>query len=286
MAVYDRSWTRFSGPLTPVRSRFVVITRYGLGQAFASRLFTAFYAACFLPSLIALALIYLRHNLGLLEQLGMTPEMFGALTMTFFQFLFLWQALPAFFLIAILAPGLVAPDLADNALPLYLSRPVSRADYVLGKLAALFVLTSPPTWIMGLLIFSFQSLEEGGGWGSANWRIALAYTVGHVVWIVVVSLLALAISAWVRFKPAARGGLFAVLFILSGFAEAVNGITGTSIGDLVHLSRSMASIVMSLFDAPTPSGLPVVLNWATMVVVAALSIWLLHRKLRAHEVVR
>ena len=55
-----------------------------------------------------------------------------------------------------------------------------------------------------------------------------------------------------------RGALFAVLFILGGFAQAVNGITGTSIGDLVHLSRAIGSVVMALFDAPTPSGLPVV----------------------------
>ena len=286
MAVYDRAWKRFSGNLTPVKGRFLVITRYGLTDAFSSRLFTAFYAACFLPSLGALFLVYLRHNLGLLQQIGLTQDMLGNLTLTFFQFLFLWQAIPAFFLMVILAPSLVSPDLANNALPLYLSRPINRTDYVVGKLAVLFLLVSPPTWVMGLLIFGLQSYEEGGGWAASNWRIALAYTVGHLVWILVISLLALAISAWVRFKPAARGALFAVLFILSGFAQAVNGITGTSIGDLVHLSRAIGSVVMNLFGAPTPSGLPVIANWTTLVVVALIAVWLLRRKLKAHEVVR
>lgn len=286
MAVHDRAWTRFAGGLTPVRGRFLVISRYGLSEAFASRLFTAFYAACFLPSLAALFLVYLRHNLGLLQQLGLTQDMLGGLTMTFFQFLFLWQALPAFFLIVILAPSLVAPDLANNALPLYLSRPINRIDYVVGKLAVLFLLVSPPTWVIGLLIFGLQSYEQGGGWGMANWRIAVAYTIGHLVWILVVSLLSLAISAWVRFKPAARGALLGLFFILSGFGQAVNGITGTSIGDLVHLSRAIASVVMALFGAPTRSGLPVIANWATLVAMAVISIWLLTRKLQAHEVVR
>jgi len=286
MAVYDRAWKRFSGNLTPVKSRFLVITRYGLTDAFASRLFTAFYAACFLPSLGALFLVYLRHNLGLLQQIGLTQDMLGGLTLTFFQFLFLWQAIPAFFLMVILAPSLVSADLSNNALPLYLSRPINRRDYVVGKLAVLFLLVSPPTWVMGLLIFGLQSYEEGGTWAASNWRIALAYTIGHLVWILVISLLALAISAWVRFKPAARGALFAVLFILSGFAQAVNGITGTSIGDIVHLSRAIGSVVMSLFGAPTPSGLPVIANWTTLVVVALIAVWLLRRKLKAHEVVR
>lgn len=286
MAVYERSWKPYAGTLTPLGSRFLVVTRYALGEAFASRLFTAFYAGCFLPSLLGIFLVYISHNLGLLEQLGLTKEFMGGLTDSFFRILFLWQAVPAFFLMAILAPGLVAPDLANSALPLYLSRPITRRDYVVGKLAALFLLVSPPTWVMGLAIFGLQAVEEGGGWGLRNWRIAVAYLVGHVVWILVISLLGLAISAWVRYRPAALGGLFVVIFVLSAFGSAINGITRTSIGDLFNLIRAIASVVQQLFGAPTRSGLPVAFNWLTLVVVAALSIWVIDRKLRAHEVVR
>jgi ABC-2 type transport system permease protein len=286
MAVYERSWRRYDGMLTPVRGRFQVLTRYALKNAFSSRIFTAFYAAAFLPSVAGLFLVYFSHNLGLLQQLGLTEEFMGGLTMSFFRYLFMWQALPAFFVMVILAPGLVAPDLANGALPLYLSRPINRVDYVTGKLAALFLLVSPSTWIMGLAIFGLQAYEEGGGWGMDNWRIALAYTVGHLMWILVVSLLALAISAWVRFKPAAVGTLFALIFILAGFANAVNGITGTSVGDLFHLTRAIASVVLALFGAPTPSGLPVLFNWLTLIATILISIGMLGRKLRAHEVVR
>ncbi len=114
----------------------------------------------------------------------------------------------------------------------------------------------------------------------------MAYLVGHVAWIVVISMLTLAISAWVRFKPAARGALFAIIFILAGFAQAINAVTRTSFGDLIHLVRAINSVVMSLFGAPTPSGLPVSLNWFTLAAATVLSIWLINRKLRPHEVVR
>lgn len=286
MAVYERTWRPYAGPTTPVRGRFLVVTRYALAEAFSSRIFTAFYAACFLPSLLGLFLIYLSHNLGLLEQLGLTREFMGGLTLVFFRLLFLWQAIPGFFLMAILAPSLIAPDLANSALPLYLSRPIDRRDYVLGKLAVIFLVVSPPTWMMGLALFLLQTLEEGRRWGLANWRIGLAYLVGHLVWILVISLLALAISAWVRFRPAALGALFALLFVLSGFGSAVNGITSSSIGDVVHLTRAIASVVQHLFGAPTSSGLPVAVNWLTLAAVALLSLWVLRLKLRAHEVVR
>jgi len=286
VAVYERTWRPYAGPTTPVRGRCLVVTRYALAEAFSSRIFTAFYAACFLPSLLGLFLIYLSHNLGLLEQLGLTREFMGGLTLVFFRLLFLWQAIPGFFLMAILAPSLIAPDLANSALPLYLSRPIDRRDYVLGKLAVIFVVVSPPTWMMGLALFLLQTVEEGRSWGLANWRIGLAYLLGHLVWILVISLLALAISVWVRFRPAALGALFALLFVLSAFGSAVNGITSSSIGDVVHLTRAIASVVQHLFGAPTSSGLPVAVNWLTLAAVALLSLWVLRRKLRAHEVVR
>jgi hypothetical protein len=99
-------------------------------------------------------------------------------------------------------------------------------------------------------------------------------------------MLTLAISAWVRYKPVARGALFAIIFILAGFATAVNAVTRTSWGDLIHLVRAINSVVLSLFGAPTPSGLPVFWNWLTLAGVTTLSLWLIWRKLRPHEVVR
>jgi ABC-2 type transport system permease protein len=286
MAVYERTWKPYTGELTPVRSRFLVVTKYAIADAFASRLFTAFYAACFLPSLVGLFFIYLSHNVTLLEKLGMPQDLMNVLTSQFFMILFSWQALPAFLVALIVSPSLVAADLANGALPLYLGRPIDRPDYVLGKAAVLALLLSPMTWVMGLAIFGLQAYLEGGSWWLENYRIGVAYLIGHVAWIIVISMLTLAISAWVRFKPAARGALFGIIFILAGFGTAVNGVTDTSWGDLFHLVRAINSVVMSLFGAPTPSGLPVIFNWLTLGATTLLSVWLLNRKLRAHEVVR
>ena len=286
MAVYERKWRRYAGHLTPLRWRFLVVTRYALADAFASRLFTAFYAVCFLPPVVGLFIIYLSHNVSLLQQLGMPPDLMDVLTSQFFMYLFLYQAVPAFLIAVIVSPSLIAADLSNNALPLYLGRPIDRHEYVLGKMAVLALLLSPITWVMGGAIFGLQAYLAGGSWWLENYRIGLAYLVGHLVWIIVISMLTLAISAWVRFKPVARGALFAIIFILAGFATAVNGVTRTSYGDLIHLIRAINSVVLSLFGAPTPSGLPVAFNWFTLAATTALSIWLINRKLRAHEVVR
>lgn len=285
MAVYERIWRRYGGGLTAIGRRWTVVTRYALAEAFSSRVFTAFYVLCLLPTLVGIFLVYLSHNLSLIERIGLTQEFMGGLTDLFFQVLFGWQALPAFLVAVIVSPSLIAADLSNNALALYLARPITRRDYVVGKLAVLFLLLSPITWIGGLAIFLLQAHLEGGGWGTANWRIGAAYVIGHLTWIVVISLLTLAISAWVRFKPAARGALFGIIFILAGFAQAVNGVTGTSIGDLVHLLRAIANVVLWIFGAPLHGDLPIGAAFATLIGTCLLSLWLLHRKLRAHEVV-
>ena len=286
MAVYERTWRRYRGEVTPLPWRFLVVTRYALADAFASRLFTALYAVCFLPSVIGLFFIYFSHNASLLQQIGAPKDLMDILTAQFFMILFSWQALPAFLVAVIVSPSLISADLANNALPLYLARPIDRREYVLGKMAVLAILLSPITWVMGLLIFGLQAYFEGGDWWLQNYRIGVAYLVGHLVWIVVISMLSLAISAWVRFKPAARGVLFGIFFILAAFGQAVNGVTGTSLGDLVNLGRAISSVVLAIFGAPTPSGLPVIFSWLTLAVTTALSVWLINRKLRPHEVVR
>jgi ABC-2 type transport system permease protein len=287
VAVYERSWRRYTGPITSLRARFLVVTRYALADAFASRAFTAFYALCLLPTLFGLLLVYTRHNLPLLEQLGADLDAAAArLTLVFFATLFSWQAFPAFFIAFIVSPSLVSADLTNHALPLYLSRPINRRDYVVGKMAVLLLLLSPVTWIGGLLVFALQAYLEGGGWWLENWRIAMAFLVGHTVWIVVVSLLSVAISAWVRYKPVARGALFGVFIVLGAFGGIVNLVTRSHYGDLVNLPKAIASILGHLFGESGHEGLPLTWNWLTLAAACLISLWLLHRKLRAHEVVR
>ena len=47
MAVYKRTYTTYSGPLTPPRTRFLVLPRYSYERLFQSRFLTGFLVACF-----------------------------------------------------------------------------------------------------------------------------------------------------------------------------------------------------------------------------------------------
>ena len=66
------------------------------------------------------------------------------------------------FLAALAGPGLIAPDLANNALPLYFSRPLTRG-LRLGAADGLIGMLSMITWVPGLLLFGMQVGMAGGG---------------------------------------------------------------------------------------------------------------------------
>ena len=146
-----------------------MVTRYALAEAFSSRIFTAFYVLCFLPTLVGVFFVYLSHNVSLLEQLGLPTDLMGGLTSQFFKFLFSWQALPAFL---VARHRLAEPDrrrpLQQRAARSTSADPSTAADYVLGKMAVLAILLSPITWMMGLSIFVLQAYLEGGRWGFDN----------------------------------------------------------------------------------------------------------------------
>ena len=43
MAVYEQTYKRYAGPLTPEWSRFLIIARHAYRSVFSSKLFTAFF---------------------------------------------------------------------------------------------------------------------------------------------------------------------------------------------------------------------------------------------------
>lgn len=285
MAVYERTWRPYDGPRTPLRWRPLVITRYALMDVFQSRAFTGFFALAVVPSLIGLLVVYLSNNQQLIASLGAPTEFVDGLVTVFVRFLFLWQAVPAFIITVIVSPNLIGPDIHDHALPLYFSRPITRTGYAVGKLLVVATLLAPLTLLPGLLVYLLQSLMKGGGWWWDNVNIAVAYVVGHTAWITVISLLSIAIATLVRHKHAARGALIGILLIVDAFTDLLNAMTHSTWGDLLDPLDSVFNVVLHIFKAAPPDAAPVAGSWLNLLAVALLSIWILSRRLRPHEVV-
>jgi ABC-2 type transport system permease protein len=300
MAVYKKTYRPYEGALTPAWSRVLTIPRYAFDDLRKSRFLSIFFLATFIYPLVCALLIYLEHNASALRVLGAEQmSRFITINVTFFLSLLGWQSMLALFLAAFVGPGRVSPDLANGGLPLYLARPFSRVEYVAGKMLVLVMLLSLMTWVPGLLLFGLQGYLEGWTWATGNARIAVAFFVGSWIWILLLSLLALALSAWVKWKPAAGALMFGVFFVASGFGGAIDLVQRTRWGHLMQIGSLVGTVWVSLFEGahPTTTGavffritpgeeIPV---WSCCVVLlglAGMCLYMLARKIRGAEVVR
>ena len=202
------------------------------------------------------------------------------------------EAWMSFFLTAWAAPGMVSKDFANSSIQLYLSRPLSRAEYILGKVSVLGVLLSCTTWIPALLLFLLHAGMQGHGWLWDNLWMAGAIILSGLIGIALVTLLSMALAVWVKWRIAATGLMLATFFVLPGFGAAVNLILRTPMGSLLNLPYMIVLDWTRLFRLPwhLQGGrfgiVPLWSAWAMLLFVCAFSVWLLHRKLKAREVER
>jgi len=288
MAVYKRSYHGYDGPQTSEWSRFAIIPRYAYRGLFQSKIMTAFFVLCFVPPMIFLSLIYVADNFASLAQLVQANRVGSPITIDgkFFLNFLNFQAGLAFILTAFVGPSLVSSDLTNRALPLYLSRPFSRAEYVVGKMAVLIMLLSLITWVPGLILFLVHSSLMGWTWSIDNAWIAWAIFAGAVIWILIIALLALALSALIKWRIAAGALLLAVFFVAAGFGEAINAVLDVHWGKLINLMYLLETIWRQLFRLEEGSDITAASAWIVLGLICWACLALLGRKVRAVEVVR
>jgi len=306
MAVYEQTYKPYSGKLTPEWSRFLIIPRHAFRTVFNSKLFIAFYVLCFLPLLVEAILIYLHHNFTALTILNANARQLIPIDGSFFQFFVIFQGCVAFFVALLVGPPLVSRDLRNNALPLYLCRPFSRTEYVMGKMSVLLILLSWITWIPQLLMFLFQSYLEGFTWMRSNLWIASGILISGLVWILLLALLSQTVSALLKWRIVASGAMLGLVFIPSVFAGIVNFLFQTRWANMISLYALITNITYGLFGTfDRVAGRvqitdfndnvireivliepPLWVCWAGLFVFSAVCLAILHWKVKAYEVVR
>jgi len=286
MAVYKRTYRGYSGAITPAWSRFLVLYRFSRSNLFRSKFQTAFLVLCFFFPLLCLLGIYANDHLSAFAFLGNRTGPLFAIDGKFFLIYTSVQGTLAFILTSFIGPSLVSPDLANGALTLYLCRPLSRTEYVVGKMSVLVIILSWITWIPGLTLFLVEASLSGWQWMVDNIFIANGILLGSFIWIGVLSLLSLAISAWVKWRIAAGALLLGALFMGSGFAQAINAVLRTQQGYLIDVGHLISLIWGDLFRQEANQDFPVGEAWIALLAFLCVCLLLLMRKVKANEVVR
>jgi ABC-2 type transport system permease protein len=297
MAIYKRLYRPYAGRYTGHRFRFWVITKSALRTLFDSRFLLAFFVACNIPFVIFLLIIYITNNAAAqaLLQVKGSPILIDNF---FFLRYLIFQSTLSFLITAWVGPGLVSVDLSNDALPLYLARPLTRTEYLLGKFGVIFMLTSAITWVPGLMLLGLESSLGPIGWFQHYYWLFGSMFIGSLLWIAVIGLLSLTLSAWVKWRIVATGAMLGIFFALAGFGEALNQVLRTNWGHVLNLGYDINLAWFNLFRMDSVTGpynkpaigrlmeLPSWAGWVSLSLLCAFCLLMLNKKLKAREVVR
>ncbi len=283
MAVYKRTYRAYAGPLTSPAWRFLVLQRYALRAVFRSRFLLIGYIACFWLPVFAACALYLNQNAGILAQVNQHPGFIKVDGRFFLIFLQIQGGL-AGLLTAFVGPSLIAPDLTNGGLPLYLSRPISRTEYILGKGMVLGGLIASITLIPALLLFAIQASLVGFDWFASNFFLMNGIVWSSVLLMAVLILLGLAMSAWVRWKIVAGALVLAIFAAGKGFGAVVNAAMRTQAGDYLDIQHLLSAFSGSLLHSGADGEHVTALAASfTLLIFCAMLLALINRKLRVCE---
>jgi hypothetical protein len=124
----------------------------------------------------------------------------------------------------------------------------------------------------------------------ANLRIGVGLLVGSVVWILLLSLLGLALSSWVKWRMVATGIIFAAVFVPAGVGGVISAILRSKWGLLLNLPVIMAQLWQRLLGASVfnrvGTEIPNAAIAITLFLVCFVCALMLNARIRAREVVR
>jgi ABC-type transport system involved in multi-copper enzyme maturation permease subunit len=291
MSVYKHSYRAYTGEITPLWSRVIVLARYAFAEAWSSKITVALFTLSLLPTIVFLVLIYVDNN-PLVRALIMKRSQDGfVIDARYFLGILETQAWIALAITAWVAPRLISFDLSDSALPILLSHPISRFGYAFGKFIALFASLSAVTWVPCLLLFAYQGYSSPQPWTVANLQIASGLFLGSIIWIAFLSILGLALSSWVKWRIVATGIIFAAIFVPAGVGGVMSAILRTKWGFLLNIPYMMSLLWRRLLGAPDLSifgaaSLPTASIFAMLSLACVACLAMLNARIRAREVVR
>lgn len=280
MPIYDQGYRRYEARAPLRKARYWPITREALRLVLVKRAFLGLLAGAFLPFVVRVIQIYVVTRFPEAGRiLPVDGRLFGE---------FLNQQIGFAILLSIFgASGLIANDLRTGAILAYLSRPLTRRDYVAGKLLVPLSLNLAVTLVPGVLLYA-------AGLALApelylKWSLAwiLPAIVAHALAIsLVVSLLTLAISSLSRSARVAGLGLFGLIVGLEMLRLVLQQGFRQKAAMLLSVQTNLRALGVALFGLGDRE---VVLAWgwpALVLLLLALGCLLVLRsRVRAVEIV-
>jgi len=287
MPIHDQGYRRYGGTKAPHGQAWAVIARAGLRTMLARRTFLGLLLFAWFPFIVRAIQIYASTNFSQVAFLSPNVEMFH----DFLE----QQGFFVFVITVYVGAGLIANDRRANALQIYLSKPLTRTEYVFGKLTILMTFLLLVTWVPALVLLLIQILFAGNfSFLQANLYLFPAITVYSFVETIAISAAMLALSSLSK-----SGRFVAILYTgLFFFTTALWGVLTLALGGVhtrpgqgrpgvswISFSADLTQVGNAIFRLPPKYDSPASVSLAVIVVLVVISGFVLERRVRGVEVV-
>ena len=278
MPIHDQGYRRYLGSRSAIGRSWQVMTRAGVMSVISKRVFIGMMLWAWAPFVVRAVQIYVSETFTQASFLAPKGE-------TFREFLD-QQGLFVFFMTIYVGAGLIANDRRANALQLYLSKPMTSAEYIAGKLSILIIFLISVTFLPAMMLLLTQALFAGSlTFIRNNIYLVPAITLYSVALVLLASTTMLALSSMSkssRFVAVMYAGLF--FFTLALF-NALRGITGSSQFAWIAPTAALQQLGDTIFRLTPRYQLSPAFAALTVVVLIAGSIFILMRRVRGVEIV-
>ena len=276
--IHDQGYRRYGGLRMRTGTGWMVITRAGIRNQFGKRAFLGLVLLSWLPFFVRAVQIYAAANLPQAQFLALTGE-------TFRQFLD-QQQIFVFFITVYVGAGLIANDRRANALQIYLSKPLTRAEYIFGKLAILMFFLLLVTWVPAIVLLIVQISFAGNfTFLKNNLYLFPAITVFSVIMVTMVAAAMLALSSLSKSSRYVAILYSAVIFFTQAIYGVLSVVTRSTQLSWISFPANLAQMGDVIFRLPPKYATPWPVSLLMILGLIAVSALILERRVRGIEVV-
>jgi ABC-2 type transport system permease protein len=286
--IHDQGYRRYAGRRQPHGRTWWVIARAGVVERLRERKFLALLLFAWLPFVVRAVQMYAAANvqqLGQSQTRGALASFLAATPDTFREFLD-QQSIFVFFITIFVGAGLIANDRRANALQIYLSKPLTRVEYITGKLVTLAIFLFGVTWVPAMLLLLLQMLFAGNfTFLRANLFLLPAITVFSVLQVLLSAFAMLALSSMSKSRRFVAMMYAGIIFFTSAMYQALRGITGSRAWAWLSPEDVLDVVAAGIFRSAGVPSIPVPAALLVVTLLIAASIWILERRIRGVEIV-
>jgi len=281
MPIHRERYRRREGGIDLRGGAWAVIAASGLRTLIRKRAFLVLMILAWIPVVVRGVQIWAAANVPGMSQIGalaVTPKMFRDFLNQ--------QETVVFFITVYVGSGLIADDIRANALQLYLSRPITRTQYIAGKAAILMGTLAAVTVVPGLLLLLLVPAFAGSmTFLRDNVSLVASIIAYSVVQITLSAFLILAMSSLSKSR-----WFVAILYAgLAFFTHAVFGVLGAAVEgsafSWVSIFANVRQVGDVLFRMPPRHDTDPAISALAIALILAASALVLRRRIRAIEVV-